>query len=75
MSNTGEQVGTILIVDDEYFIQRSLAFMLRKEGFKCFCAGDGVVAMEMVQEHEPDLLILDLDLPRKDGYSVCREPF
>ena len=73
MADNEEREGTILIVDDEYFIQRSLSFMLKKEGFRCLTAGDGEAAIEQVHAGEPELVILDLDLPKKDGYQVCRE--
>src|SRR6185295_12669448 len=44
-----------------------------KEGFAVIAAGDGEQALVLHQRHEPDLVILDLMLPKKDGFEVCRE--
>ena len=63
----------ILIVDDEPFILRSLSFVFRREGFEVFEALDGVEAMEAIREERPSVVFLDLMMPRKDGYAVCRE--
>ena len=63
----------VLVVDDEHFISRSLSFMLKKEGYDCLTAGDGVEAMEVVRGEKPDLIFLDINMPKKDGYAVCKE--
>jgi DNA-binding response OmpR family regulator len=62
----------ILVADDEYFITRSLAFMLRKEGYECLTASDGRTALELIRRNTPDLVILDLDMPELDGEEVAR---
>jgi len=62
----------ILVADDEYFITRSLAFMLRKEGYECRTAADGKAALELIRRDPPDLAILDLDMPGMDGEEVAR---
>lgn len=63
----------ILVVDDEKPIADILQFNLKKEGYTVFCAYDGNQAIEMVEEINPDLLLLDIMLPNKDGMEVCRE--
>lgn len=63
----------ILVVDDEKPIADILQFNLKKEGYTVFCAYDGDEAVKMVEEIEPDLLILDIMLPKRDGIEVCRE--
>jgi two-component system response regulator VicR len=63
----------ILVVDDEKPIADILKFNLQKEGYEVFCAYDGVDAIQKVDEHQPDLLLLDIMLPLKDGMEVCRE--
>ena len=63
----------ILIVDDEYYLTRSLSFMLQKEGFDCEVAHDGQVALEKIESEKPDLIFLDVNMPKKDGYEVARE--
>jgi two-component system, OmpR family, response regulator VicR len=63
----------ILVVDDEKPIADILQFNLKKEGYKVYCAYDGVEALEKVEEVQPDLILLDIMLPQKDGMEVCRE--
>jgi two-component system OmpR family response regulator len=61
----------ILIVEDELEIARLIQLSLEKEGFSCHICRDGLKALQMVQEHQPDLIILDLMLPGLDGLEVC----
>ncbi|MBL4953359.1 response regulator YycF [Neobacillus sp. OS1-32] len=63
----------ILIVDDEKPIADILQFNLRKEGYLVYCAYDGNEALNLVEEVQPDLILLDIMLPGKDGMEVCRE--
>ncbi|MEH7239193.1 response regulator YycF [Bacillus sp. JJ1562] len=63
----------ILVVDDEKPIADILQFNLEKEGYKVVCAYDGNEALEKVEEINPDLILLDIMLPHKDGMEVCRE--
>lgn len=63
----------ILVVDDEKPIADILQFNLKKEGYAVYCAYDGNQALEMVEEINPDLLLLDIMLPNRDGMEVCRE--
>ncbi|GIN86715.1 DNA-binding response regulator [Heyndrickxia sporothermodurans] len=63
----------ILVVDDEKPIADILQFNLKKEGYTVYCAYDGDEAIKMVEEVNPDLLILDIMLPKRDGIEVCRE--
>lgn len=64
---------TILVVDDEKPIADILQFNLKKEGFTVHCAYDGEEALEKVEEVKPDLMLLDIMLPKRDGMEVCRE--
>lgn len=63
----------ILVVDDEQPIADILKFNLEKEGHEVICAYDGGAAVELAYAEEPDLILLDLMLPVKDGMDVCRE--
>jgi two-component system response regulator VicR len=63
----------ILVVDDEQPIADILKFHLEKEGYQVICAYDGGTAVELAFKEEPDLILLDLMLPVKDGMDVCRE--
>jgi two-component system, OmpR family, response regulator VicR len=63
----------ILVVDDEQPIADILKFNLEKEGHVVICAYDGGAAVELAFSEQPDLILLDLMLPVKDGMDVCRE--
>ena len=61
----------ILIVDDEPNIIISLEFLMKKEGFEIAVAGDGDEALAKVASFDPDLVLLDVMMPKKSGYEVC----
>ena len=61
-----------LIVDDDRVLADVLAFTLRREGFQVILAYDGEAALRCWVEEEPDLIVLDVNMPRLDGFSVCR---
>lgn len=63
----------ILVVDDDPDIRIMLSTVLEAEGYGVLTAKDGEECLELVREMEPDLLILDLLMPRKDGFAVIRE--
>lgn len=65
--------GKILVVDDERPIADILKFNLEKEGYEVILAFDGIEAVELAFSEHPDLILLDLMLPGKDGMDVCRE--
>lgn len=65
--------GKILVVDDERPIADILKFNLEKEGYEVILAFDGIEAVELAFTEQPDLILLDLMLPGKDGMDVCRE--
>ncbi|MBF0179270.1 MAG: response regulator [Magnetococcales bacterium] len=61
----------ILIVDDAPNIVLSLEFLMKKEGFAVRSVGDGEEALRAVEEKRPDLILLDVMMPKKNGYEVC----
>ena len=63
----------ILIVDDEPNILKALRAYLEKDGYRVITAVDGIKALAAFRSDPPDLMILDLNLPGKDGFEVCRE--
>ena len=67
-----DDIKTILIVDDEQPIVDILVYNLEKEGYKTIPASDGITAVNMALEKKPDLILLDIMLPRLDGLSVCK---
>jgi CheY-like chemotaxis protein len=63
----------ILIVDDDQDIARILRFRLEKKGYECVLAGNGLEALEMLDTKHPDLVLLDVMMPKMDGFTACRE--
>lgn len=63
---------TILIIDDEQDIVETLQFSLEIEGYKCICAYDGEAGLTLAKEKKPDLIILDVMMPKINGYKICR---
>lgn len=61
----------ILIVDDEPNIVISLEFLMKKEGFEIAVAADGEEALAQVARFAPDLILLDVMMPKKSGFEVC----
>lgn len=62
---------TVLVVDDEPFICRSLSFVLRKGNFHVVEARNGEEALAAVRQHHPDLVFMDVMMPKLNGFDVC----
>lgn len=63
---------TILVVDDSATVRKLIAGKLEKSGHEVICAVDGVDALEKMEDMVPDLILLDINMPRMDGYQVCK---
>ena len=61
----------IRVIDDSKTIRRTAESLLRKEGFEVIVATDGFEALSLVADHRPDLIFLDIMMPRLDGYQTC----
>ncbi|HEX7079299.1 MAG TPA: response regulator [Candidatus Eisenbacteria bacterium] len=64
--------GKILVVDDEIYIVHILDFSLGMEGYEVVTALDGEQALEKLKTEKPDLIVLDIMMPKLDGYEVCK---
>ncbi len=62
----------ILVVEDEKSICDIIVFNLAREGYEVITAGDGATALELARTERPDLVLLDVMLPKMDGFEVCR---
>jgi DNA-binding response OmpR family regulator len=66
------KAATVLVVDDEPNIVLSLKFLMDQAGFDVRVARDGEEALRAIEEQPPDLVLLDVMMPKKDGYDVCQ---
>lgn len=64
--------GKILVVDDEPDVREVIQSRLESEGYQVLTAENGVEALRLIQAEEPDLIFLDILMPKMDGYEVCR---
>jgi two-component system response regulator MtrA len=69
----GPARGSVLVVDDDASLAEMLSIVLRQEGFDSRIVGRGDVALDAFRDYRPDLVLLDLMLPGKDGIDVCKE--
>jgi two-component system, OmpR family, alkaline phosphatase synthesis response regulator PhoP len=71
-ANGGNMGRSVLIVDDEPNIVRSLQFLMAQAGYEVRVARDGEQALEEIAKSQPDLVLLDAMMPRRDGFDVCQ---
>lgn len=68
-----EMAKKVLVVDDEKLIVKGIRFSLEQDGMEVDCAYDGEEALAMIQNKEYDIILLDVMLPKKDGFEVCQQ--
>ena len=61
----------VMVIDDSKTIRRTAETLLKKEGFEVITATDGFEALSMIADHQPNLILLDIMMPRLDGYQTC----
>ncbi len=65
-------MGTVLVVEDDLTQRQIVSKLLTRLGLNLIFADDGVEALSLVESHSPDLVVLDIIMPRMNGYEVCR---
>ncbi|MFO1389487.1 Hpt domain-containing protein [Cellvibrio sp.] len=63
---------TIMVVDDSVTVRKVTGRFLEREGFRVITAKDGVEALQLLQDHIPDVMLLDIEMPRMDGFEVAK---
>ena len=63
----------VLVCDDELYILESVTYVVREEGYTVLSAENGEKALEIAKAERPDLILLDIMMPKKTGFEVCRE--
>lgn len=66
-------MSTVLVVEDSVTQREMITDLLKGSGLKVTVASDGVEALEQIQDQTPDLVVLDIVMPRMNGYEVCRQ--
>ena len=61
----------VMVIDDSNTIRRTTEALLQKAGYTVFTAADGFEAMSMIADHRPDIIFVDIMMPRLDGYQTC----
>jgi len=67
----GHREAKVMVIDDSRTIRRTAETLLQKEGFQVITATDGFEALSMIADNKPDLIFLDVMMPRLDGYQTC----
>ena len=75
IKSKNNQVGKIIIVEEDLFLSEMYVAKLELEGFEIFLASDGEEALDRMRLNKPDLVLLDLLMPKKDGLAVLKEKF
>ena len=73
MSEVNRTAKTILIADDKSGVVQILGMRLRANGYQVIATHDGAQTIELAHQEKPDLIILDIKMPDKDGYTVFKE--
>jgi DNA-binding response OmpR family regulator len=69
----GDNKIAVVVVEDDFYVLDFMRFTLEQNGYHVFAAPDGVLGLEYIKKHRPCVVILDLMLPRKDGFSILKE--
>jgi chemosensory pili system protein ChpA (sensor histidine kinase/response regulator) len=67
------RAATIVVVDDSVTVRKATSRLLERNGYRVLTARDGLEAMQLLQEVKPDLMLLDIEMPRMDGFEVARQ--
>lgn len=65
------KIPKVLVVDDDPYVLMSLDFLMKKSGYDVFVGRNGTETMELLYEHKPDIILLDIMMPDIDGYAIC----
>lgn len=69
--STAENAAKIMVIDDSQTIRRTAETLLTREGYSVITAQDGFEALSKVADHQPDIIFIDIMMPRLDGYQAC----
>ena len=70
--DTSDKTPTVMVVDDSVTVRKVTSRLLEREGYEVITAKDGVDAVTILQDHVPDIMLLDIEMPRMDGFEVAK---
>lgn len=71
MSTEGNATTRVMVIDDSQTIRRTAETLLTREGYEVVTAQDGFEALSKIADHDPDIIFIDIMMPRLDGYQAC----
>ena len=71
MSTATENTAKVMVIDDSQTIRRTAETLLAREGYTVITAQDGFEALSKIADHQPDIIFIDIMMPRLDGYQAC----
>ena len=71
MSATSQNATKVMVIDDSQTIRRTAETLLAREGYEVITAQDGFEALSKIADHHPDIIFVDIMMPRLDGYQAC----
>ena len=71
MSTEGNATTRVMVIDDSQTIRRTAETLLAREGYEVVTAQDGFEALSKIADHQPDIIFIDIMMPRLDGYQAC----
>ena len=72
MSDNGQPTAKVMVIDDSNTIRKTAETILKKEGYEVFTATNGFEAMSVITDTRPDIIFVDIMMPRLDGYQTCK---
>jgi len=70
---TGGEKIAVVVVEDDFYVLDFIKFTLEQNGYEVFGASDGLEGLNLIKKHHPCIVVLDLMLPRKDGFSILKD--
>lgn len=68
-----KNIRPVLVVDDEYYVTRGISYLLQDEGLSCITKNDSDGVIELIAKERPQVIVLDINIPKVDGFQILKE--
>lgn len=68
-----KKIRPVLVVDDEYYVTRGISYLLQDEGISCITKNDSEGVIDLVNKERPQVIVLDINIPKVDGFQILKE--